>query len=123
LAGHVVGVGFWGSVPGTRVMQEGVLYRQKGALVRRMILEPGESSAWHVDNCHRVSVVLSGERLQIQFRDGGSAQEVNVAAGQVDWDAPTAEVHRAVNTGRQRYEEVVTFFLERPDQDPQPRAE
>lgn len=104
-------------------MQEEVLYRQKGALVRRMVLKPGDSSAWHVDDCHRVTVVLSGERLHIEFRDGGEAQEVSVAAGQVGWDAPTAQVHRAVNTGRQRYEEVVTFFLDRPDQDPQPLAE
>jgi quercetin dioxygenase-like cupin family protein len=104
-------------------MHEEVLYRRKGTVVRRMSLEPGGASAWHVDACHRVSVVLSGERLSIEFRDGGDVQEVEVHAGQVDWDEPSTRVHRAVNSGRQRYEEVVTFVLERPDQDPQPRVE
>ena len=102
-------------------MQEEVLFRQKGILVRRMVLEPGDASAWHIDNCHRVTVVVSGERLAIELKDGGETHEVHVQAGQVDWDEPSAAVHRAVNTGRERYEEVVTFLLERPDQDPQPK--
>lgn len=47
-------------------------------------------------------------------------QEVTVSAGQVDLDHPSDRVHRAVNSGRQRYDEVVTFFLDHEDQNPQP---
>ncbi len=104
------------------VMSEELLYEKGGVLVRRAILEPGESSAWHTDACDRVTVILSGDRLGIEFRDSGEIHESDVRAGQVDWDEPTSEVHRAINVGRCRYEEVVTFFLSEPGQDPQPKA-
>ena len=102
---------------------EELLYERGNALVRRAILEPGESSAWHTDSCVRVTVILSGDRLRIEFRDSGAVQDLDVRAGQVDWDGPASAVHRAINIGRQRYEEVVIFFLSDPGQDPQPKAE
>jgi hypothetical protein len=43
-----------------------------------------------------------------------------VKAGQVDWDEPGTRIHRAVNTGNVPYEEVVVFFVNTPDDDPQP---
>ncbi len=104
-------------------MSEELLYEKGDVLVRRAILEPGESSAWHTDSCDRVTVILSGDRLAIEFRDSGEILEFDVRAGQVDWDEPTSEVHRAINVGRRRYEEVVTFFLSEPGQDPQPIVE
>jgi quercetin dioxygenase-like cupin family protein len=96
---------------------------EKGnVLVRSTVLEPGESSSWHTDSCHRITVVLSGDRLAIEFRESGQIRQVDVQAGQVDWDKPTTEVHRAINVGCARYEEVVVFFLSEPGQDPQPKA-
>src|SRR5574341_552913 len=103
-------------------MRQDVIYRRKAVLVRRLRLEPGEASAWHRDVCHRVSVVLSGSRLVIERQRGGSTHEVRVRAGQVDWDKPGSELHRAVNLGRQPYEEVVMFLLDYPGQDPQPTS-
>jgi hypothetical protein len=102
-------------------MSEELLYEKGNVLVRRAILEPGESSAWHTDSCDRVTVILCGDRLAIEFRDSGAIQEFDVTAGQVDWDEPASEVHRAINVGRRRYEEVVIFFLSEPGQDPQPK--
>jgi quercetin dioxygenase-like cupin family protein len=97
---------------------------QRGAtLVRRLVLEPGEATAWHVDPYYRVSVVVRGKALAIEYRDGVEAQRVEVAAGQADWDAPTDRVHRAVNVGGDTYEEVTVFFLDRADAIPQPVAE
>jgi hypothetical protein len=101
-------------------MSEELLYEKGNVLVRRAILEPGESSAWHTDSCDRVTVILSGDRLAIEFRDTGAIQEFDAPAGQVDWDEPASEAHRAINVGRRRYEEVVIFFLSEPGQDPQP---
>jgi quercetin dioxygenase-like cupin family protein len=98
------------------------LFERDGVLVVRAVLEPGETSEWHTDDCHRVSVVLAGDRLAIESRDGGLT-DFGVTPGEVSWDEPTAEIHRAVNVGRTRYEEVVTFFLADPGQDPQPKAE
>jgi quercetin dioxygenase-like cupin family protein len=99
-----------------------VLYRRKALLVRRMRLEPGEASAWHRDACHRVSVVLSGDRLAIEYKAGGPTHEVRVQVGQVDWDEPGSKLHRAVNAGRQPYKEVVMFLLAHARQNPQPAS-
>jgi quercetin dioxygenase-like cupin family protein len=103
-------------------MSEEILYEKGHVLVRRAILEPGESSEWHTDACDRVTTIVSGDRLAIEFRDSGNLQEFDVRIGQVGWDEPTSEVHKAINIGRQRYEEVVIFFLSEPGQDPQPKA-
>ena len=101
-------------------MGKQILHRRKGILVWRASLDPGESSEWHVDTCERVTVVVSGDRLAIEYRDGGRAEEFAVSAGQVDLDHPTDRAHRAVNVGRERYDEVVTFFLDHEGEDPQP---
>lgn len=89
-------------------------------LVRRLVLEPGEATSWHVDPFHRVTVIVRGEALAIEYRDGGETEPLQVCAGQADWDAPTARGHRAVNIGATTYEEVTIFFLDRPEAIPQP---
>jgi len=97
-----------------------VLHHRGNYLVRRQRLAPGESTPWHRDPFHRVTVVLSGDLLSIEFRDGGEAQLSTVIRGEVDWSEPSERVHRAVNVGKEAFEEVVTFLLDRPDSAPQP---
>ena len=99
--------------------QHEVLHHRGNYLVRRQRLAPGEATPWHRDPFHRVAVVLSGDLLNIEFRDGGESQSWKVSAGEVDWVEPSDRVHRAVNVGRETFEEVVTFFLDRPDAAPQ----
>ena len=101
-------------------MAEQVLQRRGTVLVRRMRLLPGEATPWHRDPHHRVTVVLSGEALAIEFRDGRPSERIELAAGQVDWDEPFEGLHRTVNVGARPYEEVTVFFLDRPDAPPQP---
>ena len=96
-----------------------VLHHRGNYLVRRQRLAPGEASSWHRDPFHRVTVVLSGDRLEIEFRDGGETQSWEVKPGEVDWSEPSDRLHRAVNVGNEVFEEVVTFFLDRPDAVPQ----
>ena len=72
---------------------------------------------------HRVTVAVSGEVLAIEFRDGGKTERIEVTAGETDWSEPSDRLHRAVNIGRQAYEEITIFFLDRPDAVPQPSAE
>ncbi len=88
-------------------------------LARRQVLEPGESSAWHIDPYHRFSVVIRGSELEIEYRDG-TVERVRVTPGDAGWDEPTDRVHRAVNVGVDPHEEVTLFFLDRPTSDPQP---
>jgi hypothetical protein len=68
-------------------------------------------------------VVLSGDLLAIEFRNGGETQTCKVTPGEVDWSEPSERVHRAVNVGKEVFEEVVTFFLDRPDAIPQPEVD
>ena len=101
-------------------MPEEELIRRDTVLVRRLRLEPGEAMPWHTDPCHRVTVVLAGERLAIEARDGSELARFEVTPGQVDWDEPSECIHRGVNVGSLPYEEVTVFFLARPDAVPQP---
>ncbi len=104
-------------------MRVDIIAERDALLVRRLVLEPGEATPWHVDRCRRLTVVVSGERLSIEYRDTGEQMLVDVAPGQAEWDEPEARVHRATNAGSSSYEEIVTFFLEAPGSDPQPQPE
>jgi quercetin dioxygenase-like cupin family protein len=100
-----------------------VLHHRGNYLVRRQRLEPGQATPWHHDPFHRVTVVLSGDLLNIEFRDGGETVPWKMSPGEVDWVEPSDRIHRAVNVGTEVFEEVVTFFLDRPDAEPQPEDE
>jgi hypothetical protein len=99
----------------------GVTISQRGStVVQRLVLEPGMATPWHVDPYDRISVVVRGEVLAIEYRDGRPPERIEVFVGLAEWDAPTGLVHRAVNVGRTTYEQVTIFFLDRPDAVPQP---
>jgi quercetin dioxygenase-like cupin family protein len=97
-----------------------VLHHRGNYLVWRLRLAPGEATPWHRDPFHRLAVVLRGDLLNIEFRDGGETQPWKITVGEVDWVEPSDRIHRAVNVGKEVFEEVVTFFLDRPDAEPQP---
>jgi hypothetical protein len=103
-------------------MQTEVITRRDDLLIRRSTLAPGEATPWHVDLTHRFTVVVRGDRLTIEYRDGDDPQAFAVQPGLADWDAPELRVHRAVNVGAETFEEVVMFFLESGVSDPQPPA-
>ena len=90
------------------------------AIVRRMTLRVGEAMAWHVDPCRRYSVVLRGDELTIEFEGGAAPEVLSVHRGMAGWDDPEPRVHRAINSGAETYEELVTFLLPAPDVEPQP---
>lgn len=96
------------------------LHHRGTRLVRRLRLAPNETTPWHRDPFHRVSVVLSGDALAIEYRDGSPSHHIKLTPGQVDWDEPGDRIHRAVNVGEKPYEEATVFFLDRPDSVPQP---
>jgi len=104
-------------------MSDEVLFKRGTTLVRRMHLAPGEAMPWHRDPFQRVTVVLHGSELAIEYHDGSKSQHFPVTPGQVDWDEPTDRIHRGVNVGDVPYEEVTVFFLNQPEDVPQPREE
>jgi len=100
-----------------------VLFHNGTTMVRRLRLAPGEAMPWHRDPFHRVAVVLGGDLLSIEYWDGGESHQVEISPGEVEWEEPTARVHRAANVGKQPYEQVTVFLLDRPDAVPQPGEE
>lgn len=103
-------------------MRTEFITRRDDLVIRRLVLEPGEATAWHKDSCNRFTVIVRGEQLRIEFRESDEQIVVDVHPGLTDWDEPEARIHRAVNTGRTPYEEVVIFFLDPPGIDPQPET-
>lgn len=91
-------------------------------VIRRMILAPGEATPWHTDLCDRLSVIVSGSQITIEYQASEETQVFPVHPGIAGWDAPDARVHRAINTGHETYEEVVTFYRNSPNIEPQPQA-
>jgi quercetin dioxygenase-like cupin family protein len=104
-------------------MMDETLFHQGTTVVRRLRLAPGEAMPWHRDPFQRVAVVFSGDVLSIEYRDGGESQRVEITPGHVEWEEPSARVHRAVNVGAQPYEQVTVFLLDRPDAVAQPNEE
>ena len=96
--------------PNNKNMRLKTITEREDLVIRRMILEPGERMCWHTDACHRFSVVVRGSKLGIQYRDSNETIEFDVYPGTADWDAPDDRVHRAINTGTDAYEEIVTFY-------------
>lgn len=90
-------------------------------VIRRMILDPGEAMFWHRDQCRRFTVVVSGERLRIEYKDSASPEEFAVHGGMTGWDEPQPRTHRAVNAGSKPYEEIVSFYRDSVAVDPQPK--
>jgi hypothetical protein len=70
-----------------------------------------------------VGVELNQSGVCIEYRDGGESQRVEITPGHVEWEEPSARVHRAVNVGTQPYEQVTVFLLDRPDAVAQPNEE
>lgn len=91
-------------------------------IICRMILTPGEASEWHTDACRRFTVIVTGDRLGIEYRDTDDLVEFDVSPGLTGWDQPEVRIHRAVNLGNADYHEVVTFYRD-SGIDPQPTAD
>ena len=50
-------------------MRSETITERADLIIRRHILERGEALPWHVDRCHRFTVVVSGEAIQIEYLD------------------------------------------------------
>ena len=95
-------------------MKSETITRRADLVIRRHILEPGEALPWHTDLCHRFTVVVTGDRLSIEYRESGEVETFPVHPGLADWDAPLPKVHRGINAGTVPYKEVIIFFLDEP---------
>jgi quercetin dioxygenase-like cupin family protein len=108
---------------GGAIVTDEVLFQRGTTMMRRLRLAPGEAMRWHRDPFQRVAVVVRGDLLSIEYRDGGGSQRVEITPGQVEWGEPSTRLHRAVNVGKQTYEQVTVFLLDRSDAVAQPSDE
>jgi hypothetical protein len=83
-------------------MSEEELFRRGTVVVRRLRLEPGEAMPWHRDPFHRVTVVLSGDALAIEARDGSELDRFAVAAGRSIGTSPATACTVASMSARRR---------------------
>ncbi len=104
-------------------MKVETISEQDDMVIRRLELSPGEMMYWHTDSCKRFSVVVRGSRLAIEYLESTEIHEFDVYPGLADWDEPDSKIHRAINRGKDTYEEVVTFYRTSADVDPQPRKD
>jgi len=81
-------------------MIEEILHHRECVFVRRQVLAPGESTKWHRDPCRRISVVLKGQALAIEFGDATRTVRVAVTPGEVDWSKPSDRVRRSICSGK-----------------------
>jgi len=65
-------------------MKDEIVFHHGTTMVRRLRLAPGEAMPWHRDPFHRVAVVLRGDLLSIEYRDGAESQRVEITPGQVE---------------------------------------
>jgi len=89
-------------------------------VIWKLTLLPGAASHWHTDNCSRFTVIVTGDRLAIEFRDQEERLSIEVQPGSYGWDEPESRVHRAVNIGRSKYVEIVTFYRKNSSIEAQP---
>src|SRR5574341_2041799 len=73
-------------IAGRSIMTDEIRFQRGTTLVRRLRRAPGEAMPWHRDPYHRVTVILHGEALAIEYREGGEHERFEVVPGQVDWD-------------------------------------
>ncbi len=69
-----------------------LIHYRGNILVWRIQLAPGQVTRWHRDPFHRVTVVLKGDLLAIEFRDGGETAQWKIIVGEVDWSEPSDRV-------------------------------
>jgi hypothetical protein len=66
-------------------MKSETITRRTDLIIRRHILEPGETLPWHTDPCHRFTVVVSGEANSIEYRDSAEVETFPVHPGLAGW--------------------------------------
>jgi hypothetical protein len=64
-------------------MTDEVVFHHGTTMVLRLRLAPREAVPWHRDPFHRIAVILRGDLLSIEYRDGGESLRVEITPGQV----------------------------------------
>jgi beta-alanine degradation protein BauB len=81
------------------------LFENEQVRVWHLVLEPRESSSWHLHTLDYLYVVIESGRVRAEYQDG-TFQEQQDEPGQVVM-CKAGPIHRLVNLGDSRYVNVV----------------
>lgn len=82
-----------------------VLFENEKVKVWNLIVEPGESSAWHLHERDYITIVVEGEGLVVEFEDG-STEDSPAEVGRWRYH-DDHKVHRVTNNTGSRYKNVL----------------
>lgn len=82
-----------------------LIYENERVRIWNLILEPGQSSAWHHHTNDYITISLEGDRMAVEGEHAGK-REIEVKAG--DWMYRAAhEPHIAINIGKKRFKNIL----------------
>ena len=82
-----------------------VLFENDKVKIWNLIVEPGDSSAWHLHERDYVTVVVEGGGLTVEFEDGTS-EDGSPQVGTWRYH-DEHKVHRVINNAGTRYKNVL----------------
>ena len=77
------------------------LFENERVKVWHLLLEPGESSAWHVHDWDYLTVVIDPGSLRVEWEDGFT-EDLELPVGQATFRKGHG-AHRVTNTGSAKY--------------------
>lgn len=84
------------------------LFENPRAKVWHLVLDPGETSAWHVHDLDYLTVVIDPGSLRVEWEDGTTEDRQN-PVGLVNF-RQSHGAHRVTNTGTSRYRNAIIEF-------------
>ncbi len=87
-----------------------VLFENDNVKIWNLIVEPGESSAWHMHGNDYVTVVVEGEGLKVEYDDGTESDSPSTI-GTYTYHGEH-KVHRVINNRNVRYKNVLIELKE-----------
>lgn len=82
-----------------------VLFENDRVKIWNLIVEPGQTSDWHLHGRDYITCTLEGEGLRLEFGDGGG-EERRTKVGDWQWH-DKHQVHRVVNNSNARYKNIL----------------
>ena len=82
-----------------------VLFENESVKIWNLVVDPGESSAWHMHPRDYITVVVEGEGLIVEYEDG-EKQENPSEPGRWRFHGEH-RVHRVINNTGSRYKNVL----------------
>ena len=86
-----------------------VIFENDRVRIWNLIVDPGDSSDWHLHQNDYITVAIEGEGLRLELEDGTSSWEEQ-EPGKLQWHGDH-KVHRVVNTTGTRYKNVLVELL------------